>query len=145
MPSCSSSIVKDLLEEFKDMPHENLHIQTYPPKIDGWKLEEETSFWNIPFSGDMFFFWGDKHSNHRHVESIDCTMLHEQIFAGKGWLYLCPKAFTYQWPFKHSLRSIRNLIYDHFMYVKMSWRFFNATCLSRLSQHPKLPKQSTKE
>lgn len=36
--------LKDLLEEFKDMPHENLHIQTYPPKIDGWKLEEETSF-----------------------------------------------------------------------------------------------------
>ena len=96
------------------------------------------------FRGHVFFFW-DKHSNHRHVESIDCTMLHEQIFAGKGWLYLCPKAFTYQWPFKHSLRSIRNLIYDHFMYVKMSWRFFNATCLSRLSQHPKLPKQSTKE
>lgn len=23
---------------------EKLHIQTYPPKIDGWKLEEETSF-----------------------------------------------------------------------------------------------------
>ena len=95
MPSCSSSIVKDLLEEFKDMPHENLHIQTYPPKIDGWKLEEEHPFKKILFRGHVNSFL-DKHSNHRHVESIDRTMLHAQIFDGKVFKRLTlplPKSF----------------------------------------------------
>lgn len=47
------------------------------------------------FSGDMLFFF-DKHSNHRHVESIDCTMLHAQIFDGKVFKRLnlpLPKSF----------------------------------------------------